>query len=402
MKELSVGQKLVRQTESVFREFVYFPHEHAYTVASLWVPHAALRDTSGRFLPFATPRLPFVSDVPGCGKSVAAELTIRMSVAGEIIGNPTTPGFTMLTHQGCATVCLDEMDILFGPRGNKREELKGLLNLGYRRGATTGRERNGALERLNVHAPVVLAGKNAERWLTDAASFGALRSRSITVVMTPIPDDVEEPTEFEPEIHGWRLEQIRDRWKFWGRKFAVEVCSEDVDDLIRAAGLRGRDREIWRILFRVAQHVGGEWPARCTAAALAFVRNEWGADELAELMSAEDRLLSAVRGVFRSGEEFLPTTAVLARLGALPEAPAVMAGAEGEKASQMRLSTTLRDCFDIQKAKRSHGGRQVWGYDRQAVFGSSEAPVDVEEATTASVSQLSNLSNQPTFVEESA
>src|SRR3954452_24047469 len=82
-------QQLLAEIETSFCRFMAFPHEHAYTVATLWVAHTHLQPW-----PRITPRLYYGSKSAGCGKTMAMELTTLMSLNGEIVIEPTGPGLT--------------------------------------------------------------------------------------------------------------------------------------------------------------------------------------------------------------------------------------------------------------------------------------------------------------------
>jgi hypothetical protein len=55
----------------------------------------------------------------------------------------------------------DEIDAIFGAKARDREDLRGMLNAGYRRGAVAyrmGGANNRTLEAFNVYAPKAFAG----------------------------------------------------------------------------------------------------------------------------------------------------------------------------------------------------------------------------------------------------
>jgi hypothetical protein len=70
----------------------------------------------------------------------------------------------------CATMrpLYDEIDTVFGPKARENEELRGLLNAGYRKGAVAGRcvvrGNNVETEEIQAYAPVAIAGLG---WLPD-------------------------------------------------------------------------------------------------------------------------------------------------------------------------------------------------------------------------------------------
>ena len=67
-----------------------------------------------------------------------------------------------LVEDGGRTPLLDEIDTIFGPKARDREDLRGLLDAGYERGATVPRvEGDGSNRKVRefaVFAPVAFAG----------------------------------------------------------------------------------------------------------------------------------------------------------------------------------------------------------------------------------------------------
>jgi hypothetical protein len=80
-------------------------------------------------------------------------------------------------------------------------------------------------------------------------------------------------------------------------------------------GVEDRDADIWECLLAIADAVGGDWPSLARQAAVALVA---AAKEIEPSLGI--RLLADLRTVF--GEtEAMATTAILAALHAMPEAP---------------------------------------------------------------------------------
>jgi hypothetical protein len=304
-------QQLFSEVESVFRRFMYFPHEHAYTVATLWVAHTHLRTKDGDFLPYVTPRLYYGSMSPGCGKTLALELTATQSFRGSVELNPTEPGLISMYHNDKSTACITEIDKFFGDRGHSKEGHKAVINSGYRKGATVKRERGGVTEPRRIHGPMALDGKNAKRFLEPEGPFDAVRSRSVAVILDRKPDGVDV-AEYDPQRDEARLIANRDVLAHWGLRFASTILARNVDKLI-PAGINNRDKETWRVLFQVAAHVGGDWVRRLQDAARALILGQWGEDEQ-PVRSFAQQLLDAVQAVYGPDERFLPSRVVCQRV----------------------------------------------------------------------------------------
>lgn len=361
MKKLTNEQLLASEVEQTFRQFMFMPHEHAYTVPTLWVMHTHLRSVEGGFLPYITPRLYFGSKTAGCGKSLATELAVRMSYNGEMVLEPTPPSITTMMNQDHATLGFDEIDTYFG-RGSGKLAMRAILNSGYKRGSTVTRQRSDETDRQNIHGPIVLNGKNANLFMSSD-KFETLRSRSICILLEQKPPDISIDR-FNPELHEWRLRELMRRLQTWGQVNARDIVSIPIEGIM-PAGIANRAEEIWTELFRIATHLGGDWPARCEAAARAFVLGEWE-DTATPVLSPAEELLSAVQATFLDSEQFVPTATILDRLYDLPQPISMLREWRTPRAAAMGLSWALQ-VYGIQPVRRFHEGEQVRGYDRDDI-----------------------------------
>ncbi len=122
--------------EAFLRRFVAYPSEHARTAHVLWVAHTHLMDAWD-----STPRIAFLSQEPGSGKSRALEVS-ELLVPNPVQAVNVTPAYLFRkigSEDGAPTVLYDEIDCVFGPKAKENEEVRGLLNAGHRRGAVAGR-----------------------------------------------------------------------------------------------------------------------------------------------------------------------------------------------------------------------------------------------------------------------
>ena len=220
MKEYTNDQLLANEVEETFRQFMHMPNEQCFTVTTLWVMHTHLRSVTGSFLPYVTPRLYFGSNLAGCGKSLATEITTRLSHNGRMIVEPTAPSVTTLMNQNRATVGFDEIDTYFG-RGTVKQSMRAILNAGYKRGGDVTRERSDETVFLNCHGPIVMNGKNAMLFM-NSDKFETLRSRSIPILLERKPS-AAYVDRFNPEVHEARLDGLMKRLKYWGLVHASTI-----------------------------------------------------------------------------------------------------------------------------------------------------------------------------------
>src|SRR3546814_20586174 len=90
---------------------------------------------------FSTPRLAVLSPEPGSGKSRVLEIT-AMLVPNPLLSVNSSAAYILWKVSDQAnrpTILYDEIDTIFGPAARGNEDLRGMVNAGYRRGAKIGR-----------------------------------------------------------------------------------------------------------------------------------------------------------------------------------------------------------------------------------------------------------------------
>jgi hypothetical protein len=162
------------------------------------------------------------------------------------------------------TLLFDEIDTIWKGRSSddSKEELRAVLNAGYRRGATVPRcvGNNHEVEYFNVYAAVALAGIGG---LPDT-----VRSRSVIVKMRRrMRHETVEP--FNLRRHEAEGHRLRDRLASW---------ADQVDKAVGEAfpemplGVEDRNEEVWSPLVAIADEAGGAWPERARKACTELIR----------------------------------------------------------------------------------------------------------------------------------
>ena len=293
------------QVEMFLRRFVAYPSEHACVAHALWIAHTHMMEAWD-----STPRIAFLSEEPGSGKSRALETT-ELLVPNAVEAVNVTPAYLfrkVASEHGRPTILYDEIDTVFGRRASERaEETRGLLNSGHRRHGVAGRcvMRGNQVftEELPSYAAVALAGLG---WLPDT-----ILSRSVIVRMRRrAPSESIEP--FRRRAEQTLGHAIRDQLANWAIQIATSITGVWPK---MPFGVRDRDADVWEALLAIADAAGGEWPSRARVAAVVLV-----ADAKQSTPSLGIRLLSDLKQVFE-GRDLMPTDAIIKALCALDEAP---------------------------------------------------------------------------------
>lgn len=300
------GARLLDDVESFLARFVVYPSDDARVAHALWIAHTWFMDAWD-----STPRIAFLSPEPGSGKSRALEVTEPL-VPRPVHAVNTTPAYLfrkVSDDAGPPTILYDEIDTVFGPKAKDNEEIRGMLNAGHRRGATSGRcvvrGKVVETEELPAYCAVALAG------LDDLPD--TIQSRSVIVRMRRrAPGEQIEPWRHRlnsPEGHD-----LGERLRTWA----------DVSQALLAGAwpemppeVTDRDADVWEALLSVADLAGGDWPrrARCTAVTLVT-------DPRGRAPSYGVLLLRDLRSIFReAGTDRLPTETIIERLVKMDESP---------------------------------------------------------------------------------
>ena len=293
---------LLDETRSFLRRFVVVDEMELDAIA-LWVAHTYVFD-----LAYATPYLHAHSPEPGSGK------TTLLDVLAVLVKNPidadnlSEATLFRLIDAKTPTLLLDEVDAVFGKKNSDSTEgIRQVLNSGYRKGKKAWRcvPPSHEVKPFDVFCPKALSG------LRELP--GTLAHRSIPVGMKPpLPSDVYE--DFDSEQAVGEAEDLRRNLEAWAEE-AQEVLRRGELKPPKLPELDARGNEIWRLLFRIADQAGGDWPerARTTAGELS------GSDRRHRDASAGVKILGHVKDVF--SEERMFCGALVDALNEIDDAP---------------------------------------------------------------------------------
>jgi hypothetical protein len=246
------------------------------------------------------------------------------------------------------TLLLDEVDAIYGPKARDREDLRGMLNAGYRRGAVArrmGGKRMTELEAFPVFCAKAFAGIGE---LPDTIADRAIRIR------------LERRTRDEP-IERFRRRDVAPEAASL-RDSLADWCEPQIDELRRIRPhlpdeLDDRAQDCWEPLLALAELAGGDWLECAHRAALALSGPQARQDEDASLSA---RLLADIHEVFSAnGTERYRTADLIAQLCEIEESP--WGDWYGKTITPQTLSKFLRP-FRIKTMPVWVDGETVKGY----------------------------------------
>lgn len=310
-EEINQGAHVLDSVERWMSKFVHFPSTTHSTITALWVAGthmtgAASAESAPQLVHLAYPRLGFVSNEPGSGKTTAMERALALCPRGELLIQPSMAGIMDAVDER-QTIGIDEADKYFGKRGGAQAQVIGFINAGYRKNGGSVRFKN---RRVDSFAPMLYSGLLEALGVNPALL--PLRTRSLLLEMHPAPYGVKVG-EFDDEKHEYAQDTLRDALASWGKLVAPRVPRIVVPDV---EGVNNRRAQLWRALFRVAILAGGEWPEKAMRACLDI---ESGMASQGPTLTPEQRLMADVRAV--AGRSRIATTELISRLHAIPGAP---------------------------------------------------------------------------------
>jgi hypothetical protein len=298
-----------------------------------------------------SPRLAALSPEPECGKSRVLELLNLLTPNAMLIISPSVAAIFRKLAQDLVTLLFDEADALFTKRGkdDQHEDLRALLNAGYRRGACIPRcvGQKHEVQDFPVFAATALAG------IGDLPETVMTRAIVIRMRRRSAFETVEQ---FRLRVHEPEGHALRERLAAWAEAVgpAAGAAWPELPE-----GIVDRKAEAWEPLIAVADAAGGDWPERARKAAVTFVSDV--SLSIGVSASLGIRLLSDLREVFGDAE-VMPTEAALKALTAMDEAP--WSDLHGSALNARGLAMRLKR-YGINSRQVRIGERTVKGYRRE-------------------------------------
>jgi hypothetical protein len=334
------GAQLLNRVHTALLRYVVLPSPAAAVGVTLWIAATHAQPAWAH-----APRLVIRAPEKRCGKSRLLDVIEALCWNPFITVNSSPAAVYRSITGDPPTLLVDEADTIFGPKADGNEDLRGLLNAGHQRNRPAKRydASSNRVESIPTFAMAALAGIGAmPDTIEDRAVIVRMRRRAPGETVAPYRHRRDRPAlrKLADELNGWLRADLR----------TLEQAQPDMPVEDRAA-------DTWEPLIAVADHAGGPWPHRARATVLTLT------EEAAETGDNSDRIRLLIDCHTAFGDEpAIPTTVLLQRLKADPEAPWNDYGHNG--LTPMKLGILLKE-YDIRSDTiRFPGTGQAKGYHR--------------------------------------
>ena len=342
--------EILNDIVEIIRRFVAMSPAQTDIVA-LWVFHTHALEAAD-----VTGYLSITSAEKRCGKTRLLEILELLVVQPWLTGRVTAAVLVRKIDALQPTLLLDESDTALRDDSEYSDTLRGVLNLGYRRGGKTsccvGERGSLTYQDFSVFCPKAIAGIGS---LPDTI---ADRSFPIRLQRRAPSERVErfQRSEIEKEA-----ETLREIVAGCGSKNFDSLKSSKADQI---EALGDRENEIAMPLLAIADVAGSDWPKRARRAMLEIFTGSIVRDE-----SIGIRLLQDIQRAFDQGEsEQISSSDLLEILNADEQAP-WSEFSHGKPLNHRGLSRILAK-YEIRPEHFRVGPKTVRGY-RRASFGNA-------------------------------
>lgn len=337
---------LLDETVDVVLRFVAMPSTEAADAVALWIVHTWVFD---RF--DTTPRLAVLSPELGSGKTRLLEVVELLAREPMLAANVSVAVLFRLAADRQPSVLLDEADAIWSPKkggAEGAEDMRALLNAGYRRGSSVwrmvGQGAKMVATQFPVFTPVALAAIGD---LPDT-----IQSRSIVVRMRRRRPD-ERVEQMRARDSRAETADLRARLDEWSQSAAAVGLADARPNLPH--GIADRLADVWEPMIAIGDAAGIIWGRLARNAAIELSRTQTGEGSLGV------RLLGDIRTAFEIEGGDRITSARLCRvLAEMAEAP--WGDLFGRAIDQRTLARRLRPWQVVSKTIRLDDGTTARGF----------------------------------------
>lgn len=342
------GQAMLEEACQFINRFSVLPSRAAGYALVLFAAHCWIYEAFTE-----SPRFHISALSYGAGKTRVMELTSLLCQNPQMMAKITSPAICrIIDERHPSPLCLDEADAMFG-KGQRAEDIRGILNAGYKYNGTITRVSGGEAVDFSVYCPVMFAGRGQ---LPQS-----LEDRAVTIMMKQRKPG-QDMDRFIPKMHDAMGRKIGLMLGAWATKIQGPAGDIIWDD--PPSKLADRQVDILTPLYAIAHMAGGEWPARFAEVVDVLMLGGVSTDEV----SPARALLAAARDVWPEDAERLATHQLADLLAAHPS---------GEfnwppNVRTQELNKQMRD-LGIPPVPMRISGTVMRGYDREAVTDSGQA-----------------------------
>jgi hypothetical protein len=204
------------------------------------------------------PRIELTSEDPDSGKSTLRK-TLKHLVYRpnrEVLGTPAV--LERFIARGPCTILVDELDHV---RGEARERLQRIWNLGHERGAEISFMEGGREKYLSIYAPMLGAGVGKFLGATQ-------KDRTFTLEMEPYTEETKPARDYNVDLNTEELDAVYSYLRNWAQKVKLNPKPPIPAGMIRRfeANVRG--------LLSIADSCGLEWGQRAREAVAFLLEKE--------------------------------------------------------------------------------------------------------------------------------
>jgi hypothetical protein len=298
-------QSPLDDVEFLLRDLIVLHGDAEYVATTLWIAH-----TYGIPAFDFSPRLAIWSPEKRCGKSLSLEIVGNLNPNSRMTSSITSAAlFRSIAQDETRVALIDESDTVFGKGtfSEKAEDLRSIINQGYKRGSVVSRCDKNSLEVKDflIFSPVALAG------IGISAIPETIADRAVVIEMRRKLKN-QKIREYESDEVEDVFGLVRDNLAKWVQNNFDELrkCRP-----VLPTELNSRARDIWKPLFKIAYMAGDEWINKAISASLALSDKRSEPDDI----SMNLRLLMDIRTIFRG--EKLSSKEIIASLLDLSESP---------------------------------------------------------------------------------
>jgi len=354
--------EVLEDVVAFFDRFMYFEKDEQCHALALW--------TIGTFVFEAFDIVAYVhikSPEKRAGKTLCLDILEMLCNDAIAAANISPAALYRIVEKRRPTLLLDEVDAIF-TKGRaadpSKEELRGLLNAGYRKGKKVFRaNRKGDVEEFSPFCPKALAGIGD---LPDTVA-----DRSIVVALQRKPRSVTKER-FRQRFVAPDALDLHDR---------IRQATSGIEDTLSDAfpdlpdELNDREQDTWEVLFAIADLAGGGWPKRARKSSKSL-----SLDALDNTETIGQLLLADIREVWGKDEEVLASKVVLERLHLREESP--WGDWYGNPIKARFLAEKLKP-YGVRSKQAKIDGVNLRGYRLKDLIPVFERYLDATDATSA-------------------